>query len=85
MIHGYSLPPTLQVPRHTAKIQQGSLKSRIQVIEKDMIVDALKRAKGNVSAAARELGYTPRMIRYKIQNLGIDYEKLFKRNEVESG
>ena len=82
VIHGYSLPPTLQIPAvGAAKVQQGALKSRIQLIEKDMIVDALKQSKGNVTAAARQLGYTPRMIRYKIQNLGIDYDKLFKKRK----
>ncbi len=78
-IHSYHLPPTLQVPKNAGVKATGSLKSRIQLIEKDMIVDSLKRLKGNVTAAARELGYTPRMIRYKIEKLDIDYNKLFKK------
>jgi hypothetical protein len=32
------------------------------------------------SAAARELGVTERRVRYKIQNLNIDYETLFKKS-----
>ena len=80
VIHAYNLPPTLQTPLKPTAVQQNSLKSRIQLIEKDMIVDALKRSNGNVAAAARELGYTARMVRYKIRNLGIDYEKLFAAN-----
>ncbi|MBN2010534.1 sigma 54-interacting transcriptional regulator [candidate division KSB1 bacterium] len=78
-IHGYNLPPTLQVPGDIENSPEGTLKARIQLLEKDIIVDALKRTNGNVSAAAREIGYTPRMVRYKIKNLRIDYDGLFKR------
>jgi Nif-specific regulatory protein len=40
-----------------------------------MIVDALKRTDGNISAAARDLGSTSRIIGYKVKKLGIDYRK----------
>jgi Nif-specific regulatory protein len=43
----------------------------------DAIINALKRSEGNVAAAARDLGITPRMVRYKIQKLWIDYRKFF--------
>jgi Nif-specific regulatory protein len=46
-------------------------------MEKDAIIDALKRSDGNVAAAARDLGITPRMVRYKIERLRIDYRKFF--------
>lgn len=45
-----------------------------------MIVDALKRCQGNISAAFRQLGITARMTRYKIRNLEIDYRSLLKRS-----
>jgi Nif-specific regulatory protein len=57
----------------------GSLQSRVSALEKDMIIDALKRSGGNASAAARELGITSRMVRYKIKKLGVDYQRLFKK------
>jgi Nif-specific regulatory protein len=79
VLHGYNLPASLQVPDDTEPKHTGSLKSRIALLEKDMIIDALKRTGGNVTAAARELGITPRMVRYKFKNLGIDYPKLFKK------
>jgi Nif-specific regulatory protein len=44
-----------------------------------MIIDALKRSRGNISAAARELGITARMVRYKIKKLDIDYQQFFGR------
>jgi Nif-specific regulatory protein len=81
VIHGHDLPPTLQTPKAIAasELTQGTLKSRVAVLERDLIVDALKRNNGTVSAAARELGITERMVRYKIQNLNIDYDTLFKK------
>jgi hypothetical protein len=56
---------------------QGKLLKRIAVLEKDAIIDALKRSEGIVAAAARDLGITPRMVRYKIEMLRIDYPKRF--------
>lgn len=49
-----------------------SLRSRVDALEKSMIIDALKETRGNVAAAARVLSITPRIIRYKIKKLGID-------------
>ena len=42
------------------------------LLERDMITDALKSTRGNMAAAARQLGVTARIIRYKAKNLGID-------------
>jgi len=52
----------------------GMLHERIAILERDMISDALKRSAGNVSAAARELGSNERVLRYKIQKLGLKHE-----------
>jgi Nif-specific regulatory protein len=79
VIHGRNLPPTLQVPDDSIEDIPGTLHACTAILESDMIVDALKRSKGNMSAAARELGITSRMIRYKIKNLRIDYNKLFDK------
>ncbi len=81
VIHGHDLPPTLQTPVAIAATGSANhtLKARVAMLERDLIVDALKRHKGTISAAARELGITERMVRYKIQNLGIDYDTLFRK------
>ncbi len=83
VVHGHDLPPTLQTPvaiAATGNIKH-TLKARVAMLEKDLIVDSLKRNNGTISAAARELGITERMVRYKIQNLDIDYETLFKKRK----
>lgn len=79
VLHGGNLPPTLQFPDNSIEPAPGTLKMRTAMLEKDMIVDALKRSRGNITAAARELGITGRMVRYKISNLNIDYNKIFKK------
>ena len=43
------------------------------------IVDALKRADGKMAAAARDLGTTSRIIRYKVKNLDIDYRRYARK------
>lgn len=78
-IKGQDLPPTLQFPELIETEEPISLKARVEVVERDCIVDALKRYRGNVTAAARELGITARMVRYKIENLGIPAPENFKK------
>ena len=78
VIHGHNLPPTLQLPAAGESVRQGLLKARVELVERDMITDALKSCQGSVSMAAEQLGITPRMVRYKMKNLGIDY-RLFPR------
>ena len=47
---------------------------QVDALERDLISDSLKTCKGNAAAAARQLGITPRIIRYKIKKLDIDLE-----------
>ncbi len=81
VIHGYSLPPTLQIPTVGGTMKTGQLKTCVNALEKDMIIDSLKRNAGRISESAKELGITSRMVRYKIEKLGIDYIRLFKKGD----
>jgi len=81
VIHGHHLPPTLQTSDASDTIGTGSLEERTRLFERDIIVDALKRSGGNLSATARDLGTTPRIIRYKVKNLAIDYRR-YRRNRI---
>jgi transcriptional regulator with GAF, ATPase, and Fis domain len=56
----------------------GSLKQRVEQLEKEMIVEALQAANGNMAAAAKQLDITPRIARYKIKKLGIDHRSFYK-------
>ncbi|MFP4356274.1 MAG: nif-specific transcriptional activator NifA [Phycisphaerae bacterium] len=75
VIHAHLLPPTLQTSDASDTVGEGTLQERVALFESDLITDALKRTGGNMAAAARELGTTPRIVRYKIQNLQIDPDR----------
>jgi len=76
VIHGYSLPPSLQTSEetNTALIPQdgANLKVMVESYERELIVDALKKHRGNAAAAARFLHTTQRIINYRIAQLGIE-------------
>ncbi len=75
VIHGYGLPPSLQTDDQTntplIPRENASLKELMDSYEREVIIDALKRHRGNVAAAARVLQTTPRIIHYAIKRLGI--------------
>jgi Nif-specific regulatory protein len=75
VIRAHHLPPTLQTSDASDTIGTGSFRERVNLFERDIIVDALKRCNGSLAAAARDLGSTARIIRYKVRELGIDYRK----------
>ncbi len=52
---------------HIAKVNMASLKEKIEAIEKDEIVKALRDSGWIMKEAARRLGITERMIGYKIR------------------
>jgi len=77
VIHGHDLPPTLQMPEPSEKVLQGgNLKQRVSILERELIIDSLKRCNGKVLDVAAELGITDRMVRYKIKNLGIEVKSI---------
>ena len=76
VIHGYTLPPSLQTSEETntalIPTEGASLRTMMESYEREIIVDALKKHRGNVAAAARHLQTTQRIVGYKIRQLGID-------------
>jgi Nif-specific regulatory protein len=72
VIHGHHLPPTLQTAEASGTVMQTSLSDSVEQYEKDLIVDALKSARGNRAKAARLLGTTERIIGYKVKKYAID-------------
>lgn len=70
----HNLPATLEMPTAESSAQSGQFQSQVDALERDLICDSLKTFKGNAAAAARQLGITPRIIRYKIKKLNIDLD-----------
>jgi Nif-specific regulatory protein len=76
VIHGYNLPPSLQTGQETGTAilpsEGADFMTMVASYERELIVDALKMNGGNVAAAARTLGTTPRIMHYKISKLNIN-------------
>ncbi len=67
VIQGRHLPPTLQTAEATETNSQGSLESLLQGVERDLLDDALKAARGNIAQAARNLGLSERKMGLRIK------------------
>ncbi|HBD95535.1 MAG: sigma-54-dependent Fis family transcriptional regulator [Spirochaetes bacterium GWF1_31_7] len=77
VIHSYHLPPTLQTGDASNTSYKGTLQQRVEQVEKEMIIDALKDSKGNMSEAAKQLEITERMIGLRMDRYKINY-KIFR-------
>jgi Nif-specific regulatory protein len=72
VIHGRSLPPTLQTAEASGTRPRGDLISTVDAFERDMILDALKSARGNRAEAARILGISERLMGLRVVKYEID-------------
>ncbi len=75
VIHGHHLPPTLQTAEVSGTMSRLGLSAAVAAYEKDMILDALKTARGNRARAARLLDSTERIVGYKVHKYGIDEDR----------
>ena len=73
VIHSYHLPPTLQTGTETGTIPTYSLQAAVSKLEKEMLIDALKNTRGNVTRAADMLKTTVRKFAYKAKHFDVDY------------
>jgi Nif-specific regulatory protein len=73
VIHSYHLPPTLQTGQESGTLPALSLEEAVANLEKEMLIDALKNTRGNITSAARILQTTVRKFAYKAQQHGVDY------------
>jgi Nif-specific regulatory protein len=72
VVHAHHLPPTLQTAEVSGTLPRRSLAKAVESYEKDLIVDALKSARGNRAKAARLLDSTERILGYKVLKYGIE-------------
>lgn len=79
VIHGFNLPPSLQTSdeTHTSLLPENgaNLRQMIEGYEREILIDALKKHRGNAAAVARYLQTTQRIINYRIKNLELDPKK----------
>ncbi len=77
VIHGHQLPPTLQTAEASGTAFVGALTERLDNLERELILEALKSARGNQAEAARRLGVSERVMGLRLKKHGID-PKRFK-------
>jgi len=71
VIRSEHLPPSLQMIKETEPIAKPSMMEIIANMEKELIVDSLKKSGGQQRKAAKELGITERILHYKIKKYKI--------------
>ncbi|GHV71400.1 sigma-54-dependent Fis family transcriptional regulator [Spirochaetia bacterium] len=77
VIHSYNLPPSLQSALSTNTEPTTTLEAALSRLEKELIVEALKIAGGNMAEAARRLGITERQMGLRVHHYGINW-KLYR-------
>jgi Nif-specific regulatory protein len=73
VIHSYHLPPTLQTGEESDTVPSQSLEEGVAKLEREMLIDALKNARGNMAKAAELIKLTERKFAYKAKKFGVDY------------
>jgi Nif-specific regulatory protein len=74
-VHAHHLPPSLQTAEASGTVTHTSLKEAVAAYERDLLLDALKTARGNRAKAARLLDTTERILNYKVRSYGIDVRR----------
>lgn len=72
VIHGFHLPPTLQTSPEDPEENRSTLQAALDGVEREMIIDSLKNHRGNMAAAARQLGLTERIMGLRVKKYSID-------------
>ncbi|GMV39654.1 MAG: sigma-54-dependent Fis family transcriptional regulator [Myxococcales bacterium] len=72
VIHGHHLPPTLQTAEASGTVHKGRLQEALDTLERELLADALKTARGNMTRAAQALDITERIMGLRVRKHGLD-------------
>ncbi|WP_461209119.1 sigma-54-dependent Fis family transcriptional regulator [Desulfocurvus sp. DL9XJH121] len=75
VIRTYHLPPSLQTAESSATDTNLSFGEAVARFEQEILVDALKKARGNMLQAARDLKASYRIINYKVKKYRLEPKK----------
>lgn len=83
VIHSSLLPPSVQTTaeREAGRLSGVGLGERVAAFEGELLRETIEECKGNAAAAARRLQTTPRILRYRLRQLGLD-PKTFRKRRV---
>ncbi len=71
-LRAYHMPPSLQTAESSATDTNLSFCEAVAKFEQELLVDALKKTRGNMLQAARELRVSYRIVNYKVKKYGIN-------------
>jgi Nif-specific regulatory protein len=83
-LHSRDLPPTLQTGHSSGTALVGTLKHTLELVERELVVEALKETRGNMAQAARKLGITERIMGLRVSKYDIDVDRLRARVTTRS-
>lgn len=75
VIRTYHLPPTLQTAESSSTGINLSFGEAVANFEQELLIDALKKTRGNMLQAARDLRVSYRIVNYKVKKYRIDVKK----------
>jgi Nif-specific regulatory protein len=75
VIQAHHLPPTLQSEALAEKPASNTLETAVTALEHEMIVATLKETRGNMAAAARQLGVSERIMGLRVKRYGVEVER----------
>jgi len=81
VLHPSPLPDDLQQRALDGQRAEpgGSLRERVEALERRQVLEALERHRGNQSRAARELGLTEQSLRYRLRKYDGPSARRFRR------
>ena len=68
------VPPSLQTSAGSGTAYGVTLEAKVQAVETEMIIEALKNSNGHMGDAAKELGLTRRILGLRMKRYGITYK-----------
>ena len=75
VIHSYLLPPTLQSADSSGTEDYFTLSRKLETVEKEYLIEAIKNSRGNLADAARKLGLTERVMGLRAKKYKIDFRQ----------
>jgi len=82
-IHGYDLPLSLQTLVLAGQDSRGVLEAKLDAVEYEMLVEALRLYHGNTTEAARGLGLSRRAMGIRMKKYQLDYRE-FRRADHQA-
>ncbi|XPV75415.1 MAG: sigma 54-interacting transcriptional regulator [Desulfovibrio sp.] len=85
VIRTYHLPPTLQTAESSGTTTNLSFGEAVAKFEQELLIDSLKKTRGNMLQTARDLRVSYRIVNYKVKKYAIDVKRFSNKKRRSSG